>query len=206
MCYRMPPKDSGETTRNPSLQGACEIPDNNSRRFVRMRSCENDRLSKETASERRELLNLLEHRTTSFTFYRADPVEKSEPSRELLLQRQKRKDFLHRIVTGDEKWIHYDNLKRRKSWGKPGLSTAIELERVTCTSNAILSDATVLSKICSNLPGNVFTATGRRASVSRQNRSIRRRLRAAREEGKEGDVREKRFERTDNVNLQEWQR
>ncbi|KAG5315348.1 MOS1T transposase, partial [Pseudoatta argentina] len=31
---------------------------------------------------------------------------------ELLLQRQKRKDFLHRIVTSD-------NPKRRKSWGKP---------------------------------------------------------------------------------------
>ncbi|KAG5321111.1 MOS1T transposase, partial [Pseudoatta argentina] len=26
----------------------------------------------------------------------------------------------HRIVTGDEKGIHYDNPKRRKSWGKPG--------------------------------------------------------------------------------------
>ncbi|KAG5327396.1 MOS1T transposase, partial [Pseudoatta argentina] len=25
----------------------------------------------------------------------------------------------HRIATGDEKWIHYDNPKRRKSWGKP---------------------------------------------------------------------------------------
>jgi len=39
---------------------------------------------------------------------------------EQLLQRQNRKGFLHRIVTGDEKWIHYDNPKRRKSWGKPG--------------------------------------------------------------------------------------
>ncbi|KAG5318678.1 MTND dioxygenase, partial [Pseudoatta argentina] len=28
----------------------------------------------------------------------------------------------HRIVTGDEKWIHYDNPKRRKSWGKPGIN------------------------------------------------------------------------------------
>ncbi|UYV68879.1 hypothetical protein LAZ67_6001426 [Cordylochernes scorpioides] len=28
--------------------------------------------------------------------------------------------FLHRIVTGDEKWIHYDNPKRRKSSVKPG--------------------------------------------------------------------------------------
>lgn len=39
---------------------------------------------------------------------------------ELLLQKQNRKSFLHRIVTGDEKWIHYDNPKRKKSWGKPG--------------------------------------------------------------------------------------
>ena len=39
---------------------------------------------------------------------------------EQLLQRQKRKGFLHRIVTGDEKWIHYDNPKRKKSWGHPG--------------------------------------------------------------------------------------
>ncbi|UYV78320.1 hypothetical protein LAZ67_16000961 [Cordylochernes scorpioides] len=39
---------------------------------------------------------------------------------ELLLKRQNRKVFLHRIVTGDEKWIHYDNPKRRKSSVKPG--------------------------------------------------------------------------------------
>ncbi|UYV68292.1 SETMAR [Cordylochernes scorpioides] len=39
---------------------------------------------------------------------------------ELLLKRQNRKGFLHRIVMGDEKWIHYDNPKRRKSWVKPG--------------------------------------------------------------------------------------
>ena len=34
---------------------------------------------------------------------------------EQLLVRQRRKGFLHRIVTGDEKWVHYDNPKRRKS-------------------------------------------------------------------------------------------
>lgn len=39
---------------------------------------------------------------------------------EQLLQRQKRKGFLHRIVTGDEKWIRYDNPKRKKAWVKPG--------------------------------------------------------------------------------------
>jgi len=39
---------------------------------------------------------------------------------EMLLARHKRKGFLHRIVTGDEKWILYDNPKKRKSWGSPG--------------------------------------------------------------------------------------
>ena len=34
---------------------------------------------------------------------------------EQLLQRQNGKGFLNRIVTGDEKWVHGDNLKRRKS-------------------------------------------------------------------------------------------
>ena len=48
-----------------------------------------------------------------------------EPSREtlnatceMLLARHKLKRFLHRIsVTDSEKWIHYDNSKKRKSWG-----------------------------------------------------------------------------------------
>ena len=31
-----------------------------------------------------------------------------------------RKGFLHRIVTEDEKLIHYENLKRKASWIKPG--------------------------------------------------------------------------------------
>jgi len=38
-----------------------------------------------------------------------------------------KKGFLHRIMTEDEKWIHYDNPKCRKSWGFPGhasMSTA----------------------------------------------------------------------------------
>ena len=38
---------------------------------------------------------------------------------EQLLARQRRKGFLHRIVTGDEKWVHYHNPKRRKLWGLP---------------------------------------------------------------------------------------
>ena len=34
---------------------------------------------------------------------------------EMLLVRHKRKGFLHHIITGDEKWIRYDNPKKRKS-------------------------------------------------------------------------------------------
>lgn len=47
-------------------------------------------------------------------------VERRFCMSEILLERHKKKSFLHRIVTGDEKWIHYDNPKRKKSWGKPG--------------------------------------------------------------------------------------
>jgi len=37
---------------------------------------------------------------------------------EQLIQRQQRKGFLHRIVTGDEKWIFYDNPKKKKYYAK----------------------------------------------------------------------------------------
>ena len=33
-----------------------------------------------------------------------------------MLARYKRKSFLHRIVTGDEKWIYFENPKRKRSW------------------------------------------------------------------------------------------
>ncbi|UYV78952.1 CNOT6L [Cordylochernes scorpioides] len=31
-----------------------------------------------------------------------------------------KKSFLHRIVTSDDKWIHFSNPTRQKSWGLPG--------------------------------------------------------------------------------------
>lgn len=43
-----------------------------------------------------------------------------------LLVKQQRKSFLWKIVTGDEKWIFYENPKRKHSWvdkGKPSTST-----------------------------------------------------------------------------------
>ena len=50
-------------------------------------------------------------------------VERRFSTREMLLFRHKRNGFLYRIVTGYEKWIHYDNPKRKKSWGPPGLAS-----------------------------------------------------------------------------------
>jgi [histone H3]-lysine36 N-dimethyltransferase SETMAR len=46
---------------------------------------------------------------------------------EMLLARYKKKSFLHRIITGDEKWIYFKNPKRKKSYvrrGQPAKSTA----------------------------------------------------------------------------------
>ncbi|GFT13944.1 mariner Mos1 transposase [Trichonephila clavipes] len=46
---------------------------------------------------------------------------------EMLLARYKRKSYFHRIVTGDEKWIYFENPKRNRSYvdpGKPSKSTA----------------------------------------------------------------------------------
>lgn len=46
---------------------------------------------------------------------------------QVLLDRLNRKSFLHRIITGDEKWIYFENPKRKKSWvspGEPATSTA----------------------------------------------------------------------------------
>jgi len=56
-----------------------------------------------------------------------EQMENREVISEMLLQRHKRKSFLHRIVTGDEKWIYFENPKHKKSWvdlGQPSTSTA----------------------------------------------------------------------------------
>lgn len=37
---------------------------------------------------------------------------------DLLIRRQRNDPFLKRIVTGDEKWVVYNNVKRKRSWSK----------------------------------------------------------------------------------------
>lgn len=59
-----------------------------------------------------------------------------------LLSKFRKKDFLHKIVTDNEKWILYDNLKRKKSWINPGqFSTAmpspISMARRFCSASGI---------------------------------------------------------------------
>ena len=58
----------------------------------------------------------------NWVLYKLKPkdVERRFFTCEQLIQRQQRKDFLHRIVTGDEKWIFYDNPKKKKYYVKPG--------------------------------------------------------------------------------------
>lgn len=54
-------------------------------------------------------------------------MENRKVTCEMLLRRYERKSFLHRIVTGDEKWIFFENPKRKKSWlshGEASSSTA----------------------------------------------------------------------------------
>ena len=54
-------------------------------------------------------------------------MENRKNTCEILLPWYKKKSFLHNIVTGEEKWIYFENLKSRKSWvdpGPPSTSTA----------------------------------------------------------------------------------
>jgi len=37
---------------------------------------------------------------------------------EMLLKRNEMEPFLKRIITGDEKWVKYENIKRKRSWSK----------------------------------------------------------------------------------------
>lgn len=48
--------------------------------------------------------------------YELEPRDVERPfcMSEMLFQRFEKKSFLHRIVTGDEKWIYYDNFKSNK--------------------------------------------------------------------------------------------
>ena len=88
-----------------NTRGACRIiGDNSISRFCTIESHGND-------SKTRKLPEL-----------KPRDVERRFFTCEQLIQRQQRKGFLHWIVTGDEKWIFYDNPKKKKYYAKPGQS------------------------------------------------------------------------------------
>ena len=76
-------------------------------------------INESTVSKHLKVLGMIQ-KQGHWVSYELKPrdVERRFVTCELLLQRHKRKGFLH--VTGEEKWIHYGNPTRRKSWGKPG--------------------------------------------------------------------------------------
>lgn len=78
-------------------------------------------VTQQAVSHRLKSLGMI-HKQANWVPYQLKPrdVERRFCMSEILLARHKKKGFLHRIITGDEKWIHYDNPKRKKSWGLPG--------------------------------------------------------------------------------------
>ena len=78
-------------------------------------------VTRQAISKRLEALGFIQ-KVGNWVPYELKPrdVERRFCMSEMLLQRHKTKSFLHRIITGDEKWIHYDNPKRKKSYVKPG--------------------------------------------------------------------------------------
>jgi len=64
-------------------------------------------------------------------------MERRQNTCQILLTRQKRK--LHRIVTGDEKWIYFQNPKRKKSWVDPAQPSTSKTKSLR-TENAVHLD------------------------------------------------------------------
>ncbi|EGI67886.1 Mariner Mos1 transposase, partial [Acromyrmex echinatior] len=84
-------------------------------------SCQNQKelarslgVTQQVISKRLKVMGMIQ-KQGNWVPYELKPrdVERRLFACEQLLERQRRKGFLHRIVIGDEKWIHYDNSKRR---------------------------------------------------------------------------------------------
>ena len=58
---------------------------------------------------------------------------------ESLLKRNEIGPFLERMITGDEKWITYDNNVRKRSWSKPGETLQTVAKPVFTPRNVMLS-------------------------------------------------------------------
>jgi len=68
---------------------------------------------------------------------------------DLRLKRQENDPFLKRIITGDEKWVVYNNVKRKRSWSKKD-------ELTQSTSKADIHQKKVMLSVWWDFKGIVF--------------------------------------------------
>lgn len=80
-----------------------------------------------------------------------------------LARQTTKKDFLHKIVTGDEKWITYENLKRKKSWVDLGRLTTSTAKHKRFRKKVLLCMYGGIRKVCCTMsswgePGKTIKA------------------------------------------------
>jgi histone-lysine N-methyltransferase SETMAR len=81
-----------------------------------------------------------------------------------LLDRLKNEAFLDRIVTGDKKWVVYDNPKRKRTWREPSESgqamakPGLHQRRFSCSSGGIVRVHCILS-YCQRVKRLMLTST-----------------------------------------------
>nr|KAF6281895.1 hypothetical protein mPipKuh1_010196 [Pipistrellus kuhlii] len=68
---------------------------------------------------------------------------------DLLKKRNENDPFLKRLITGDEKWVVYNNIKRKRSWSRPG-------EPTQATSKADIHQKKVLLSVWWDYKGIVY--------------------------------------------------
>ncbi|UYV66991.1 hypothetical protein LAZ67_4003585 [Cordylochernes scorpioides] len=81
------------------------------------------RLRDETRRKRNQLINqnIIENTTVELNKLRKIDFELAFQQ---LFSRWEKMEVLHRIVTGDKKWVHYDYPKRRATYGYPGRASS----------------------------------------------------------------------------------
>ncbi|XP_025264307.1 histone-lysine N-methyltransferase SETMAR-like [Camponotus floridanus] len=78
---------------------------------------------------------------------------------DLVLKRQENNPFLERIITGDEKWVVYNNVKRKRSWTKKD-------EPAQSTSKADIHKKKVMLSISWDFKGIVFLSFYRTTTIN----------------------------------------
>lgn len=92
-----------------------------------------------------------------------------------LLTRFKKKNFLHKIITGDEKWIYYENPKRKKCWVRPGHPSATIAKRDIHAAKTLLCiwwDCVGIIYYEFMKPGETITSERYKSQLDRLNEAL----------------------------------